>query len=151
MNIHHFPEILQVLNKKLFLTHCGISLKEYEKTQNGINDTFFNSSGKLSDQAELQVECIISNLKKNKIKHWDLSNNNICIKDNLLYLIDFDQSSINNVVKPGSRGCRFLQSKCNGMNNYWDYAKQTIMNVLKMSLYTRPMSLSQNPSDFVSK
>ena len=52
---------------------------------------------------EEQIECIIYNLKKCKIKHFDMhpSGKNICLnKRGIISIIDFDMVSINNKSKP---------------------------------------------------
>ena len=41
-----------------------------------------------------QIECIIHNLKI-KVRHFDLHKDNILIKKNVLYLIDFNRGYIN--------------------------------------------------------
>ena len=89
-NCHHFPEIIEYNDDELILTHCGMELKEYKNTYDERNELFRDSEGNILPIVEQQIDCIIHNLKQNNIKHWDIHDKNI------LYLIDFDLSLINN-------------------------------------------------------
>lgn len=90
----HFPKLLRYnkLKYELCLTYCGESI--YDIRQNKQNKKIIN----IVDIKE-QIDCIIYNLKKSKIKHLDIhpSGKNICIFNNNIILIDFDISSINNI------------------------------------------------------
>ena len=95
----HFPKIIYCnLDKyKFVLSNCGYSFNKYEllvKTKKIKPITIKNM--------EEQIECIIYNLKKCKIKHLDMHpcGKNICLnKKGILSLIDFDIASIDNKYK----------------------------------------------------
>jgi hypothetical protein len=95
----HFPKILSC-NKDEYtftLSNCGYSLDKYEllvKTKK-IKPIIIKNMKE-------QIECIIYNLKKCKIKHLDMhpSGKNICINNKgIISLIDFDIASIDNNYK----------------------------------------------------
>jgi predicted unusual protein kinase regulating ubiquinone biosynthesis (AarF/ABC1/UbiB family) len=86
----HFPKIIDHNDNKLEfrLTHCGTTLAEYH----GANAA---SLPEQPNKARKQIECIIHNLKINKIIHCDIHDKNICIdKDGNLFLIDFADALI---------------------------------------------------------
>lgn len=93
----HFPKVISRDPDKyrFILSNCGYSLDKYDilvKTKK-IKPIIITNIDK-------QIECIIYNLKKNKIKHLDINPRNICInKNGILSLIDFDISSIDNNYK----------------------------------------------------
>ena len=93
----HFPKIISFDPDKygFILSNCGLSLDNYNilvKTKK-IKPIIITNIDK-------QIECIIYNLKKSKIKHLDIKPGNICInKNGILSLIDFDISSIDNNYK----------------------------------------------------
>ena len=84
----HFPKITECdPNKFEFeLTHCGVTVDNF-------GDGFAHKVFKRS--AAEQMECIIQNLKTNKIVHYDIALRNLCInEDGDLSLIDFDVATI---------------------------------------------------------
>ena len=109
----HFPKIISCDpdKYKFILSNCGYSLDKYElfvKTKKIKPITIKNM--------EEQIDCIIYNLKKSKIKHLDMhpSGKNICINEKgVISLIDFDIASIDNNYKSGKikdrAGCHRYQ------------------------------------------
>lgn len=95
----HFPKIISYNGDKykFIFSNCGYSLNKYElfvKTK-VIKPIIIKNM-------EEQIECIIYNLKKCKIKHLDMVSNgkNICINNKgIISLIDFDIASIDNNYK----------------------------------------------------
>ena len=95
----HFPKIISCNpdKYKFKLSNCGYSLNKYEllvKTKK-IKPIIIKNMDE-------QIECIIYNLKKCKIKHLDMVGNgkNICINNKgIISLIDFDIASIDNNYK----------------------------------------------------
>ena len=67
----------------LFLSNCGVSLDNDFEFEIPTNFSFY----------EKQIDCIIHNLKKNKIIHLDMSTSgkNLCISaKGIISMIDFD-------------------------------------------------------------
>ena len=95
----HFPKIILCNPDKYKFTfsNCGYSLNKYEllvETKKIKPITIKNM--------EEQIDCIIYNLKKCKIKHLDMHPNgkNICINNKgIISLIDFDIAAIDNNYK----------------------------------------------------
>ena len=95
----HFPKIISCNQNeyKFIFSNCGYSIDKYElliKTNKIKPITIKNM--------EEQIECIIYNLKKCKIKHLDMcpSGKNLCINEKgILSIIDFDIATINNKYK----------------------------------------------------
>lgn len=83
--INHFPEIVKYddKNKKLFISDCGEKIKDKTILCNYKDDLI----------------CIRNCLVTNKIYHLDLHEKNIYIKENRIYLIDFDISVHINPIK----------------------------------------------------
>ena len=95
----HFPKIISCDpgKYKFIFSNCGYSLEKYErlvKTKK-IKPIIIKNM-------EEQIECIIYNLKKSKIKHLDMhpSGKNVCINNKgIISVIDFDIASIDNNYK----------------------------------------------------
>lgn len=102
----HFPKILDYNEEKLefTLTHCGDSIGVLCHGEDGSVEKLKHAALDLTPlplledikllaqkhKMDKQVECIINNLKLNKITHLDISTYNMCInKDGDLSLIDF--------------------------------------------------------------
>lgn len=90
LNKYHFPKIIDSCPEKckFVLSNCGKSIDKYKKYNQKINII----------NPDKQINCIIHNLKKCKIKHLDMPNNgkNLCVdKNGTLSLIDFDWAAIN--------------------------------------------------------
>ena len=99
VNCDHFPKIISCYpdKYKFVLSNCGYSFDKYESLvkKKKIKPIIIKNM-------EEQIDCIIYNLKKCKIKHLDmhLSGKNICLnKKGILSLIDFDIASIDNKKK----------------------------------------------------
>lgn len=80
----HFPEIVDTNRdgKTIVTKDCGETIFDIRKTRKIKQDILPNFG--------LQVRCIIDNLERNNIKHLDIHRNNLCIKNGVLALIDFD-------------------------------------------------------------
>ena len=90
---YHFPKILNYDDNKykLYLSINGISLNKY-KSFLKLN---INEKIKIKNKEE-QINCIIHNLNKCKIKYIDLKPANVCINNKgIISLIDFDLCVIN--------------------------------------------------------
>ena len=95
----HFPKIISCDpgKYKFIFSNCGYSLNKYKhlvKTKK-IKPIIIKNM-------EEQIECIIYNLKKSKIKHLDMTacGKNVCINEKgVISLIDFDIASIDNNYK----------------------------------------------------
>ena len=95
----HFPKIIlwNPYNYSFILLNCGYSLDNYKflVKQKKIKPIIIKN-------IEEQVDCIVYNLKKCKIKHLDVISNgkNICINNKgIISLIDFDIAVIDNNYK----------------------------------------------------
>ena len=83
LNTYHFPKIIQKKDTCLILSNCGVSLDNDFEFEVPTNFSFY----------EKQIDCIIHNLKKNKIIHLDMSasGKNLCISaKGIISMIDFD-------------------------------------------------------------
>ena len=95
----HFPKII-LCNPdkyKFKFSNCGYSLNKYELLVNTKKIKPITIKN-----MEEQIDCIIYNLKKCKIKHLDMhpSGKNICINNKgIISLIDFDIAAIDNNYK----------------------------------------------------
>ena len=122
----HFPQIIKYDDKKfkLFLSINGISLNKYEQfLKLNVIDKF-----EMKSNIEKQVDCILHNLQKSKIKHFDLAPKNICINEvGTISLIDFDIASINDI------GMSSNLQKRNDNYNYLDF-RRAIINILSLIL-----------------
>lgn len=90
LKCYHFPKLLSYNSKTVTmkLSHCGISMDKYSRHNKPIIIKNMNE----------QINCIIYNLKNNKIKHHDmhLSGKNLCLNSNgIISVIDFDIATIN--------------------------------------------------------
>ena len=112
----HFPKIIycNAYNYKFIFSNCGYSLDKYKflvKTKK-IKPIIIKNMNK-------QIECIIHNLKKCKIKHLDMRDDgkNICINNKgIISLIDFDIASIDNNYKSQQ-----IKNRANKNNHHIDY------------------------------
>lgn len=91
ININHFPKIIKTYDKfNIFvLTNNGCS---FDKIKHKI---------KFNINVDKQLDCIILNLKNNKIYHEDMvpDGRNLCVdKNGIISLIDFNISSIRNYI-----------------------------------------------------
>ena len=72
----YFPNILKTNNQNtIVLSYCGSRL---DKLQNDLPDNW-----------KEQVQEIIKLLEQNNIVHSDINPGNVCIKDDIIHLIDF--------------------------------------------------------------
>ena len=128
MNARHFPIILSCDDNscKLELTDCGI---EVGGRVDGSNIHLINEVRNYREQ----VECIVQNLKKNRVQHLDIHpltdlGRNVCVKNGILSLIDFDLASLGDDFLTQELELRYndmiLQSK-----DYYDSIRQHLMNL----------------------
>lgn len=75
----HFPKLIHVHKNIIYMTYCGISIKNMSYSQ-------------LPIDYEEQADEIIDALKTEDIFHKDIAIEHITVKDNTLYLIDFEKS-----------------------------------------------------------
>lgn len=80
-NEKHFPQIVSSdpNNYSIEESYCGDTIKNL-KNQNSL---------KIPSNWEQQIQEIVDSLNKNNIYHNDIAISNICILDNIIYLIDF--------------------------------------------------------------
>ena len=117
---YHFPKILKCNDNvcKFYLSHCGKSLLE----KNISKEKHLNKEDLLE-----QINCIIYNLKKCNIKHYDIRASNICISDDgCLSLIDFDYASYNNLFYSVKIMTKDKQFK----DNYYEMSKIKLQNIV---------------------
>jgi len=89
----HFPRIVSCNPDKckFLLSNCGFSLDKLPKLLIP-----------RASNIEQQIDCIIFNLQKCKIKHLDMVRNgqNVCVNENgIISIIDFDIAAIDNDYK----------------------------------------------------
>jgi len=126
MNVRHFPVILSCDDEACTfkLTDCG-----FEVFDNRHNTYFFSY---ITDY-ERQVDCIIQNLKKNNIYHLDIHpaakeyGRNICIKDGILSLIDFDVAAIGTDFWPPKLQVLYNRILLPG-KDYYESLKEHLLN-----------------------
>ena len=99
---NHFPTFCKIIKctpkrerhigLALELSDCGKTLRRIgiEKRENLKN----------IDDIEDQIDCIVYNMKKSNIIQLDIgySGSNLCIKNGILYMIDFGQAVMDNIV-----------------------------------------------------
>lgn len=80
----NFPKIINVdqTSNTITMTYCGVTLRDLSVTN---KRSIRRNYKKLIADAKL----IDMYLSKEKIQHYDVCANNLCMKDNTLYLIDF--------------------------------------------------------------
>lgn len=128
---NHFPKLISASNGVLKLTNCGISLNKYKKyvKYNEIDPIVIKNK-------EEQINCILHNLEKNKVKHLDMVTNgkNLCVsKTGVLSLIDFNIASINNEYTTDKIKNRLsLYGKENSKYNI--FMKNRIMKTIKNTM-----------------
>ena len=126
----HFPDLIKYnkYTKKMLLRNCGYSIHIINKNK------YLRKKYKVINPHE-QINCIIHNLIRTKIKHLDLIFNqnyrsqNLCINNKgELSLIDFDIAVIKNIYL--SRKIK-KRAELFGSINYYKKLRNTIMNILK--------------------
>ena len=80
----HFPKYYDTVYDKekykgILMSYCGKSLKEVKCDIKDIKE---------------QIDCIMYNLKKNKIGIFDINSGNITIKDGDIYVIDYGRAYV---------------------------------------------------------
>jgi tRNA A-37 threonylcarbamoyl transferase component Bud32 len=89
---NHFPRVISAnwRKKTLVITDCGETVYNLRK-QDRIRPGDFPIMG-------IQISCILNNLRRNCIKHLDIHRNNICIKNGVIGLIDFNIAILDNIA-----------------------------------------------------
>ena len=127
----HFPKIISCdpIIRKLIISERGYSLNKYEL----LLKTKKIEPIKVKN-IEKQIDCIIHNLEKSKIKHLDMcpSGKNICVnKKGIISIIDFDISSINDNYN--SEKIKILANKY-GKDNYYNELKIALIDFISKIL-----------------
>ena len=128
---NHFPKLISASNGVLKLTNCGISLNKYKNyvKYNEIEPVVIKNK-------EEQINCILHNLQKNKVKHLDMvaDGKNLCVsKTGILSLIDFNISSINNECK-SDKIKRRLEAYGTTNDSYNKFMKNKIKEAIKNTM-----------------
>ena len=91
-NWNNFPKLISFdkINFTITIENCGQSLHKLRQ---------INNSKIVIPNLEEQVSNICQGLKNNNITYLDLDPTNICLKENTLFLIDFDKVVINDLPK----------------------------------------------------
>ena len=110
---NNFPKLIRFDDKKFTITieHCGTSVDKLKSMK--------------IDNIDEQINNILNTLEKNKINHLDIhdSGKNICYKDGVIYLIDFDIAVIDN--KPLNKKLKSI------LDNYKEVnIKELLKNIL---------------------
>lgn len=109
----NFPKLIRFDDNKFTITieYCGNSVDKLKSLK--------------IDNLDEQINNILTTLEENKINHLDIheSGKNICYKDGIIYLIDFDIAVIDN--KPLNKKLESI------LNSYKDRnIKELIKNIL---------------------
>ena len=99
INYYPFPKLINSEKFNITMSYCGNALKLLEKQlrNNKIDPKQWCNDLDVNNIYNT-IECIITNLKLNTIKHNDINKKNICIdENNNIYLIDFEGSDIGNI------------------------------------------------------
>lgn len=129
---NHFPTFLKIDDEdKIHMTYCGINIKTLSRENWGIYDIQKLKDNKeiIINDAEDQINCILHNLKKNKIMNLDnhLHGNNLCILNNTIYMIDFG-----NAITPNNKRCEFIFKRNWKRDDiYYKYAEIDLKYILK--------------------
>jgi len=118
----HFPKMLRFDRGKT----------EFELTDQGTSiDTMIAKKRKINiPDIDEQINCILDNLKKNKIRHLDLhdSGKNVCVdKHGTISLIDFDVASIGSIYRSTT-----LHDRAQKYGSYDEYLVQAKTKILNM-------------------
>ena len=92
----HFPKIVECDEGKFkfILTRRGYTIDTIETWPDYLKNAVLNESCQIIKQAE----CIVNNLKINKIKYLDMKAANLCVNElGYLSLIDFDIAKIGEI------------------------------------------------------
>lgn len=129
---NHFPTFIKIDDKdNIHMSYCGMNIKTLSRENWGIKEIqdLKDNTPLNIDDSEDQINCIIHNLKKNKIINLDnhLHGNNLCVLDKTIYMIDFG-----NATTPNNKKCEFiLKRDWNNENIYYKYAKNDLIYILK--------------------
>ena len=124
--MQHFPVIFNCDDDNciFLLSHCGKLIKELRSpSTKKIEKKLYKHKNLYT-----QVDCILYNLKKNKIKHLDMDKGkNLCLnKSGVVSLIDFDIAIINDNPLSGK-----IKNNPYNINNYYELYYKTLLNHLK--------------------
>ena len=128
---NHFPKIITSKNGNLKLTNCGVSLNNYKRylKNNEIDPIVIKNK-------EEQLNCILHNLKKNRVKHLDmcLDGKNLCVsKNGVLSLIDFNIACIDNKYTTDKIKNR-IQNYGLDSDSYNEFMKNRIIQTIKNTM-----------------
>lgn len=128
---NHFPKIISSKNGNLKLTNCGVSLNNYKiyLKNNEIDPIVIKNK-------QEQLNCILHNLKKNRVKHLDmcLDGKNLCVsKNGVLSLIDFNIASIDNKYTTDKIKNR-IQNYGLDSDSYNEFMKNRIIQIIKNTM-----------------
>ena len=119
--MQHFPILYKYddINHTFVLSNCGKTIKYIKSPCTGkrIREYYHKN-------LNTQVDCILYNLKKNKIKHFDMYNGrNLCInKKGVVSLIDFDTAVIDNNYLSET-----IKNRPENTNNYYEESYKRYM------------------------
>lgn len=118
----HFPKIIKFDRVR----------SEFELTDQGSSiDTMITNKKRITvPDMDEQIDCILDNLSRNKIRHLDLhdSGKNVCVdKAGTISLIDFDVASVGSTFKSTT-----LHSRAKKYGNYEDYLVQAKTKIQDM-------------------
>tara|TARA_Y100000310_G_C20518196_1_gene732283 strand:- start:63 stop:635 length:573 start_codon:yes stop_codon:yes gene_type:complete len=111
----HFPKIVaHDANKfKFELTKCGYAIDTSDTWPYYIKNVVLNENCQIRKQAE----CIVSNLKNNKIKHLDMKPSNLCLNEKgSLSLIDFDIATVGTILPNEVSDASFIPNRFPSMS-----------------------------------
>ena len=119
----HFPILIRdnSKTKTIEMSHCGKCLNRLYKID--------------IPNYENQIDCIIHNLKKCKIKHFDIAERNICILNKkIICLIDFGIATIDNYpcLKKGEIKFKKLYKTFNNdPEKYYEHLKKSLIKIIE--------------------
>jgi len=124
----HFPKYYDTVYDKekykgILMSYCGESLNEVKCDIKDIKDI------------KEQIDCIIHNLKKNKIGIFDINSGNITIKDGDIYVIDYGRAYVEDDELDKLIKNKYIKDlfKC-VCNNYYKRNSEKILDLIRKSL-----------------
>jgi predicted Ser/Thr protein kinase len=120
--LENFPKLLSFdeINFTITIENCGLSLHKLRH----IDSSQINISN-----LDEQVDNICRGLKINNITYLDLDPQNICLKDNNIFLIDFDKAVLDNNPKSKVLENMYINFTKNvSENSFRDTLKEFVIN-----------------------
>lgn len=120
-NCRNFPKLISAdpINFTLTLEYCGESLKKIKKS----NTEKLYLASNINDQ----ISSIVNDLEKNNIQYVDVSLHNLCYKNGLIFLIDFDSAIIDD--NPLSNERKYYLDKFYNTGGYTNL-KTRLLNII---------------------